>query len=114
MFTPSNGSRTGLPWSMPLPDEQPAAAVQAANASTLYAPEPDDDPYGCQNYANNLTYLNVSCSTDLAFSVPLYGYLTPLLVIVTLISNTLIVMVLSKRNMQTPTNLVLMGMIAVR
>lgn len=109
MYTPSNGSRSGLhqlrdlAWSLPLPTD-------AGNTSALDVLELGDDPYDCHNFANNLTYLNVSCSTDLAFALPLYGYLTPLLVIVTLISNTLIVMVLSKRSMQTPTNLVLMGM----
>lgn len=70
----------------------------------------DEDVY-CQNldFANNISYLNVSCETNLDWSVPLYGYCSPFLLFTTVLANTLIVLVLSKRNMATPTNSVLMG-----
>lgn len=64
---------------------------------------------GCQSVSNNISYMNVSCISDLDISVTLFGYCSPFLVLTTVISNTLIVMVLSRRNMQTPTNTVLMG-----
>lgn len=83
-------------------DEQQATGELSADAAAL------QPPY-CDNYAQNLTYLNVSCTTDLAYAMPLYGWATPLLVAVTVLSNTLIVIVLSRRHMQSPTNAVLMG-----
>lgn len=57
----------------------------------------------------NFTYLNVSCDTTLDYSVPLYGYCAPVLLLITLTANSLIVIVLSRRNMTSPTNMVLMG-----
>lgn len=63
----------------------------------------------CNNYYENISYLNISCETILSYSVPLYGYCTPFLLLTTVTANTLIVLVLNKRNMATPTNLVLMG-----
>ncbi|KAJ6645208.1 Sex peptide receptor, partial [Pseudolycoriella hygida] len=73
----------------------------------------DDSNYEekyCMNMVNNTTYLNVSCETNLSYSVPLYGYFAPFLLFTTVTANTLIVLVLSKRNMATPTNAVLMAM----
>lgn len=74
----------------------------------------DEDVY-CQNhdFANNISYLNVSCETNLDWSVPLYGYCSPFLLFTTIMANTLIVLVLSKRNMATPTNSVLMGKLKI-
>lgn len=63
----------------------------------------------CMNSYGNMSYLNISCETILSYSVPLYGYCTPVLLLTTIIANTTIVLVLNKRNMATPTNLVLMG-----
>jgi len=40
----------------------------------------------------------------------MYGYIVPFLLVITIIANTLIVVVLSKRHMRTPTNVVLMVM----
>lgn len=68
-----------------------------------------NDEY-CLNVFENISYLNISCETILSYSVPLYGYCTPFLLLTTVTANTLIVLVLNKRNMATPTNLVLMGM----
>ncbi|CAG0880867.1 unnamed protein product [Cyprideis torosa] len=44
------------------------------------------------------------------FAVPLYGQVMPVLLIVTVIANTLIILVLSKRHMRSPTNMVLLAM----
>lgn len=71
----------------------------------------DEQVYCINRDFDNVTYLNVSCETDLAYSVPLYGYCSPFLLFTTVLANTLIVMVLNKRNMATPTNMVLMGKI---
>lgn len=68
-----------------------------------------DYNYGCQMIAGNYSYLNVSCDSELQYSVPLYGYCTPFLLLITMTANSLIVIVLSRRNMATPTNSVLMG-----
>ncbi|KAG4076060.1 hypothetical protein HA402_010855 [Bradysia odoriphaga] len=84
-----------------------------------YSMNPTDMPYDdiyyedmyCMNVnMNNMSYLNISCETNLSYSVPLYGYFAPFLLFTTVTANTLIVLVLSKRNMATPTNLVLMAM----
>lgn len=55
-------------------------------------------------------YLNVTMELPVKYAQPLYGYLVPFLLIITIIANTLIVVVLSKRHMRTPTNVVLMAM----
>lgn len=81
---------------------------QHQNLSAFYLPDGDNLSY-CQNFDGNLTYLNVSCESNLPFSIILYGYFTPFLLLVTLIANSLIVVVLSRRNMASPTNSVLMG-----
>jgi ABC-type Fe3+-siderophore transport system permease subunit len=43
-------------------------------------------------------------------AVPIYGYIMPAILAVTFIANILIIMVLSKKHMRSPTNLVLMSM----
>lgn len=62
------------------------------------------------NYCTSNTYINVTCELPIDYAVPLYGYIMPFLLIITIIANTLIVVVLSKRHMRTPTNIVLMAM----
>lgn len=59
---------------------------------------------------NTLTYVNITKELPLAYAVPLYGYLMPVLLVITMVANTLIVVVLSRRHMRTPTNVVLMVM----
>lgn len=54
--------------------------------------------------------LNVTSGTPLNYVLPLLGYLMPFLLIITIIANTLVVIVLSKKHMRSPTNLVLMAM----
>ncbi|XP_053679239.1 sex peptide receptor [Anopheles nili] len=66
--------------------------------------------YSCIASEGNVSYLNVSCETILNYSIPLYGYCTPVLLLVTLAANSLIVIVLRKRSMASPTNFVLMAM----
>lgn len=63
----------------------------------------------CLDSYYNMSYLNVSCESNLKISVIFYGYFFPLLFIITAVANSLIVVVLSKRNMASPTNSVLMG-----
>lgn len=57
-----------------------------------------------------LDYLNVTTEMPINYAVPLYGYILPFLLVITIVANTLIVVVLSKRHMRTPTNMVLMAM----
>lgn len=57
-----------------------------------------------------LDYMNITSEMPIAYAVPLYGYIMPFLLIITIVANTLIVVVLSKRHMRTPTNIVLMAM----
>lgn len=59
---------------------------------------------------HTLDYLNVTKELPIKYAQPLYGYIVPFLLIITIIANTLIVVVLSKRHMRTPTNVVLMAM----
>ena len=58
----------------------------------------------------NLNYLNITLEIPINYAIVLYGYVTPVLFLITVTVNTLIVIVLSKRHMRTPTNLVLMSM----
>ncbi|XP_022202554.1 sex peptide receptor-like [Nilaparvata lugens] len=55
-------------------------------------------------------YLNVTRELPIQYAQPMYGYVMPLLLLITIVANTLIVVVLSKRHMRTPTNAVLMAM----
>lgn len=63
----------------------------------------------CMNRAGNISYLNISCEFELEYATPLYGFCIPILLFVTVTVNLLIVIVLSRRSMATPTNSVLMG-----
>lgn len=62
------------------------------------------------NHSYVLDYLNVTKELPIQYAQPLYGYFVPFLLVITIIANTLIVVVLSKRHMRTPTNVVLMAM----
>ncbi|TDG42439.1 hypothetical protein AWZ03_011136 [Drosophila navojoa] len=64
----------------------------------------------CRQMDSNITYWNLTCDSPLDYALPLYGYCMPFLLFLTIISNSLIVLVLSKKSMATPTNFVLMGM----
>jgi hypothetical protein len=68
----------------------------------------------CMNtWENNVTrsmYLNVTCELPINYAQPIYGYVVPFLLIITIIVNTMIVVVLSKRHMHNPTNVLLIVM----
>lgn len=55
-------------------------------------------------------YLNITCEIPINLARPMYGYIAPFLLATTTVANTLIVVVLSRRHMRTPTNAVLMAM----
>ncbi|KAG0412600.1 hypothetical protein HPB47_010268 [Ixodes persulcatus] len=63
-------------------------------------------------FAENITgLLNLtSREAPIEFTLPLLGYAMPFLLVITIIANTLVVVVLSQRHMRTPTNIVLLGM----
>lgn len=71
---------------------------------------PDDNVFNISNGSCTEDYINVTCEIPPRYAVPLYGYIMPYLLVITIIANTLIVVVLSKRHMRTPTNVVLMAM----
>uniref|UniRef100_A0A1I8PMA8 G-protein coupled receptors family 1 profile domain-containing protein n=1 Tax=Stomoxys calcitrans TaxID=35570 RepID=A0A1I8PMA8_STOCA len=83
------------------------------NASA-YAHDPNDTDFymHCMDRdpVTNLSYFNLTCETQIEYVLPLYGYIMPFLLVLTVLSNSLIVLILSKKNMSTPTNFVLMGM----
>lgn len=67
-----------------------------------------DGPYDSmteQVVKSNATYI-----VDIRYALPLYGYIMPIFVVITMVANTLIILVLSKKHMRTPTNTVLMAM----
>lgn len=76
------------------------------NSSVYY-----EYPPPCLSFdeAANASYWNVTCDNALEYGLPLYGYCMPFLLIITVAANSLIVLVLSKKHLATPTNLVLRG-----
>jgi len=58
----------------------------------------------------HVLYLNVTCELHIRYAQPMYGYVVPFLLVVTIIANTLIMVVLSKQHMCTLTSAVLMAM----
>lgn len=89
------------------------AAIEAFRNMTepLFDPEIHGGPGYCMNRVagTNISYFNVSCEFELEYATPLYGYCIPFLLFITVTANLLIVIVLSRRSMATPTNSVLMG-----
>ncbi|VDK45416.1 unnamed protein product [Anisakis simplex] len=59
---------------------------------------------------DNCHLLNLSASQPLWLARPIYGLAAPIIVLVTLITNSLVVIVLSHRNLRTPTNHILLAM----
>ena len=55
-------------------------------------------------------YLNITNLMPIKHAQILNGYLMPFILVITIIANTLILLVLSKRHMRTPTNILLMSM----
>lgn len=69
-----------------------------------------DEENSTTTAAPPMEYLNITTEMPIAYAVPLYGYCLPFLLVITVVANSLIVIVLSKRHMRTPTNMVLMAM----
>lgn len=87
-----------------------AATSLSQNMTRLLLDGGEENYMGfCMNRAGNISYLNVSCEFELEYATPLYGFCIPFLLFVTVTANLLIVIVLSRRSMATPTNAVLMG-----
>uniref|UniRef100_A0A914YZG0 G-protein coupled receptors family 1 profile domain-containing protein n=1 Tax=Panagrolaimus superbus TaxID=310955 RepID=A0A914YZG0_9BILA len=54
--------------------------------------------------------INISAIAPLEYALPLYGFIMPLLVTITTITNSFIIVVLSQKHLRTPTNFVLLSM----
>ena len=54
--------------------------------------------------------INISVNVPEDYAIPLYGYVTPLIVAITIITHTFIVIVLTRRHLRTPTNFILLSM----
>lgn len=68
-------------------------------------------PLGKCFYEHKCYYINGSTwNGPPALTVPIYGYIMPVILLITLICNTLIIIVLSKKHMRSPTNMVLLAM----
>lgn len=68
-------------------------------------------PLGTCWFKSECYYIN--CSTwngPPQLTVPIYGFIMPVVLAITFLSNILIIIVLSKKHMRSPTNLVLMSM----
>ncbi|TMS36740.1 hypothetical protein L596_003832 [Steinernema carpocapsae] len=63
-----------------------------------------DDCDGCVHA------INISDSVPLQWALPMYGYVMPLLVALTVVTNSFIVIVLWQKHLRTPTNYVLLSM----
>lgn len=64
----------------------------------------------CEGSFSNITNIELANNTlpsDLA--VPLYGYALPIIVILTLVANSIIITVLTRRHMRSPTNVLLIA-----
>ena len=61
--------------------------------------------------SHNITYLvNVTSDVPIEYAMVMFGYIFPILLLLTIIANTLVIIVLSRNHMITPTNLVLLAM----
>lgn len=90
-------------------DQNTTHLLLDANGHSLMDDGEDSFVNYCMNRAGNISYLNISCEFELEYATPLYGFCIPILLFVTVTANLLIVIVLSRRSMATPTNSVLMG-----
>ena len=69
------------------------------------------NPLGVCFYNHTCYYINATIwNGPPELTVPIYGYIMPMVLLVTFICNALIIIVLSKKHMRTPTNLVLLAM----
>ncbi|KHN70842.1 FMRFamide receptor [Toxocara canis] len=63
----------------------------------------------CMN-TSRCRIISISSQVPLSWALPLYGYVMPVIVNITLATNSFIVIVLSKKELRTPTNYVLLAM----
>ncbi|ELT95205.1 hypothetical protein CAPTEDRAFT_154663 [Capitella teleta] len=93
------------------PSHSPLASTdEAYRNQSLY---PDYGFHGCVNVSQNISCTPFHLETDRAFtrySVVVYGFVSPALVIFTLMTNSLVCLVLIKKHMRTPTNVMLLAM----
>lgn len=103
-------------------------AAETMNQSSL-AGQPTDQPagnasagqqlpnnYNSVHYASQLNeneLVNVTREYPFDYAMVMFGYLMPFVLVVTLVTNLLVVLVLYKRHMRTPTNIVLFTMAIV-
>ncbi|KHN74794.1 Substance-P receptor [Toxocara canis] len=73
--------------------------------------------FACSNISGEGTHiggschvLNLSSSQPPWLARPIYGLAAPIIILVTLITNSLVIVVLSHRNLRTPTNHILLAM----
>lgn len=64
----------------------------------------------CLRFSHKQSLLNIASQVPVEYAVVLYGYITPIFFLITVVANILIVLVLSRPDMRTPTNLVLLSM----
>jgi len=62
------------------------------------------------NYSEFPPVLDLSFKVPIDYAVPLLGYFSPVLVFITVITNMLVVVVLLRKHMRSPTNSILAGM----
>ncbi|XP_063441364.1 sex peptide receptor-like [Mytilus trossulus] len=55
-------------------------------------------------------FMNLRMTTPIEYAVPINGYFSPILICFTVVTNILVVVVLLKKHMRTPTNAILAGM----
>lgn len=87
-----------------------ALDMAANNTSLDYLLHYEDIPHSLCSVSNRTQPLNLWSLFPLKYSVPINGYIAPVLVIITLITNTLVLAVLLKKHMRSPTNVLLAGM----
>jgi hypothetical protein len=101
--TPSSPS-TALGWpvwnaSMPFPSDLVFSSFNQTNDPTLFAAPV------------NFDYLvNANRDVPLVYALVMFGYIMPILLLLTIVFNSLIVIVLSQKHLRTSTNLVLLSM----
>lgn len=110
-------------------NETGAAAANDGPASTTasdiaVAPQPDFAtgdarlvlarwPTGKLENISMESIVNVTREYPFDYATIMFGYIMPIVLVLTLITNTLVVMVLAQRHMRTPTNIVLFTMAIV-
>ena len=84
----------------------------AANNTSLdyYSDYGEGQPPSFCSAQNGPMPLNLWSLFPVRYSVPMNGYIAPILIIITVITNTLVLAVLLKKHMRSPTNVLLAGM----